>query len=399
MIWKFGIWAGIGLGLIACTPVADDERPEPVARTVLAYVGSDNDLQAESYARVDSIAAGWKGGDGHLLIYHDTDAGASLYEAGYDAAHGRASLRRVAAYGAENSASGAVFARVLADMVRRWPARSYGLVVFSHGSGWLPGGWTPDREAGVSAGFAAAECDAGRTPAVRSVVRDGDRRMELAEFATAIPDGLCDFIVFESCLMAGVEVAYALRDKTDYVVASPAEVVAPGFIPVYPRLVECLFEPEPALAVLARTYYEQVCGYVPDLRAATVSVIRTDRLEALAQVCRAIVAGAGGTPEGELPDAALVGDVQHFDRYDGYRLFFDLEDYMERMAPPAQAARLREALDGAVVCRYATPDFLPYQNGFAIGRCCGLTTYIMQEGFPGLNEAYRATEWARAVYP
>ena len=33
--------------------------------------------------------------------------------------------------------------------------------------------------------------------------------------------------------MAGVEVAYALRNKTDYLLASSAELLSPGFVPIY----------------------------------------------------------------------------------------------------------------------------------------------------------------------
>lgn len=59
--------------------------------------------------------------------------------------------------------------------------------------------------------------------------------MELEEFAAAIPDGQLDFIVFEACLMAGVEVAYVLRGKTDYILSSAAEIVSPASRPFIRR--------------------------------------------------------------------------------------------------------------------------------------------------------------------
>lgn len=66
--------------------------------------------------------------------------------------------------------------------------------------------------------------------------------MELDEFAAAIPDGTLDFIIFEACLMAGVEVAYALRGKAEYLLASPAEIISPGFTPVYPEALGYLLD-------------------------------------------------------------------------------------------------------------------------------------------------------------
>ena len=38
-------------------------------------------------------------------------------------------------------------------------------------------------------------------------------------------------------------------------------------------------------------------------------------------------------------------------------------------------------------------------NGFAVTRHSGLTTYIEQDCFAGLNEAYRRTAWYVATHP
>ncbi len=72
-------------------------------------------------------------------------------------------------------------------MVMRYPGSDYGLVMFSHGSGWLPEGVFSSN-----------------TP---SVATDGKRELDLQDFARCIPQGRFRFIIFESCLMAGVEVA------------------------------------------------------------------------------------------------------------------------------------------------------------------------------------------------
>ncbi len=71
--------------------------------------------------------------------------------------------------------------------------------------------------------------------------------MEISDFAAALGDCHFDFIVFEACFMAGVEVAWELREKTDYVVASAAEILSPGFTDIYGELRDCLFLPQPDL--------------------------------------------------------------------------------------------------------------------------------------------------------
>ena len=87
--------------------------------------------------------------------------------------------------------------RVINDVTRLYPAKSYGLIVFSHGSGWLP----PHTLVNGS----------------RSIIIDNDNEMEITDFAMALPDHLFEFIIFEACNMAGIEVAYELRNKAAYI--------------------------------------------------------------------------------------------------------------------------------------------------------------------------------------
>ena len=47
--------------------------------------------------------------------------------------------------------------------------------------------------------------------------------MEITDFAMALPDHLFEFIIFEACNMAGIEVAYELRNKAAYIMASSAQ--------------------------------------------------------------------------------------------------------------------------------------------------------------------------------
>ncbi len=142
---------------------------------------------------------------GELLIYADTPQGARLLRALPDGTQ-----QTVAEYGAENSASPAVLGRTLRETMNAFPAPGYGLVFFSHGSGWLPQGalQSPGRTSSGTIGSRSMGRD-------ESDEQTPHAEMELEEFASAIADGSPDFIVFEACLMAGAEVAYALRDKAE----------------------------------------------------------------------------------------------------------------------------------------------------------------------------------------
>ncbi|MFR0893956.1 MAG: clostripain-related cysteine peptidase [Alistipes onderdonkii] len=142
--------------------------------------------------------------------------------------------------------------------------------------------------------------------------------MELEEFAAAIPDGQLDFIVFEACLMAGVEVAYVLRGKTDYILSSAAEIVSPGFTPIYPSALRYLFDTsrsvEASLAAFGESYMSHVNKLSGDSRSATLSLVATKELDLLAARTRELLAGLSHRPD-------IISDLQHFDRPGSYGRF------------------------------------------------------------------------------
>lgn len=198
--------------------------------------------------------------------------------------------------------------------------------------------------------------------------------MEVRDFAAAIPDGHFNYIVFEACLMAGIEVAYELRHKTRHLLASSAEIISPGFTPVYPELIPYLFEPTPNLIGFARRFHTYVDGLSGLYRSSTLSVIATDGIEEIARQVLPVL----HQPQQPAPEA-----VQEFNR-NAALLYFDLGHYMELAATPEQLQSFREALDKGVLYQAATPQFV----GTPVKHHCGLTVYLPQEKYPYLNAEY-----------
>lgn len=350
-------------------PEPGSVQPPPERRhTVLAYLGRDNSLSGSAEEKIAPMLEGWNPRQGDLVIYEDM-AGRSprLYEACRDG--GANSVRIVSEYEEQNSAGTEVLGRVVDEVKRRYPADSYGLILFSHASGWLP----------------PATLD---SPRSRSVIVDGSDEMELADFAAALPDGLFDYIVFEACFMAGIEVAYGLRDKARYILASSAEILSPGFREAYRSSLGDLPDGEEGLVRFARRAFEWADGQSGAYRSSTLTVIRTSGLAALGRFLRE---NAGpGTGIG-------TADIQHFDRY-GDRLFFDFEDYFSRrLATETLRQQLSTRIGDCLAYRAATPSFMAGFGGFDIRRHSGLTTYIEQREFPFLNAEYRKTDWYRDV--
>lgn len=360
----------------------------PSRRPLVVYMALDNDLRGEFSSRLAALRAGWRPGM-ELWVYADTPEGASLGR--MESTSGGAELRTVESYGAENSASGATLERVLRTVWERSPAPGYGLLFFSHATGWLPAGTL------------------GHPSGSRSVGSDHGSEIELESFSAALPEGMpLDYVVFECCLMAGAEVALALAGHTDWVLASSAEVVEPGFRPLYAENLALLTDGgrpvEEQLAAFGQRYMAHVRTLSGTGCSATLSLIRTSSMPALAEAVRRVTRGFADEEGRDTPPAGL----QHFDRPGAYgdrpaaARFYDLEAYVEAcLADPDAEAAFRGALADAVVWRDATERFLggdgsPYK-GFDIGRHSGLTLYVPRGEFPALNETYRRTAWWQAT--
>lgn len=361
-LWRYLRTAGIVfLLIILAAGCSKDDIRQDVAplRTLLYYMGGDNNLSGEVTVKIARLQNVRVPQGCHLLVYSDTgDREPRLLDVG------NSRVSTVCSYPAGNSADPVVFAAVFDQVRRLYPAPSYGLAVFSHASGWMP--------AGSYAG-----------PALRSIITDGADEMEIPAFAAAIADGSLDFILFEACHMAGIEVAWELKAKARYIVASSAELVSPGFDPVYEEAMPLLFQPEADLEGFCRKIEANYQKRSAEYASLTLSLIATAGLDEIASVLH-----------GEQPCAD--DDVQSFDRYDK-GLFYDLYDGYRNL-PDDKRAALHSAIDACVIWKGATAEFMPSYGGFSIKFHSGLTTYIPSEQYPGLNRAYEQLTWHKELF-
>lgn len=345
--------------------VKDDDAPR-ISHVLLVYLGGDNNLSAEADDKLQAIARGHDGAPCRkILVYKDTRGDSPcLIEIG-----AKNKITTLAHYDTENSADPEVFRRVILDAKSMYPEASLNLLVFSHASGWLPG-------------------DSFGKPSLRSILTDGDKQMELSDFSSAIPDGMFRYIIFEMCHMAGIEVAYQLKDKAQYIIASSAEIVSPGFTNLYEENARELLSGNP------QTFIEKAFNHCDSQsgwqRSASFSVIQTDKLIALAEYVKAHC-------KFDLEANTDITSVQHFDRGTGY-LFSDFEDHYSRLlATEGEREEFSALINDCVVWKAATPSFLEGYNGFSIDKHSGLTSYIPQSRYPNLNESYTALDWYKVT--
>jgi hypothetical protein len=217
--------------------------------------------------------------------------------------------------------------------------------------------------------------------------------IELDDFAAAIPMKL-DYILFDACLMGGIEVAYELREKCVLAGFSQAEVLAEGFD--YTTLAEHLLRNSVSdPKKVCEDYFTRYDIQSGLNRSATISLVDCSRLEPVARTCRRLFSkyrsGLGFID----PDK-----VQRYYRY-SYHWFYDLESILtEAGADAAELEELRMAISGCISYKAATPSFIhgsAYDGGFDIDTHCGLSMYLPCHGHPELDKYYRTLAWNRAT--
>lgn len=221
--------------------------------------------------------------------------------------------------------------------------------------------------------------------------------LDVEQLSEAIPSGVFDWILFDACFMASAETLYALRDKAERIVCSPAEVIADGF--PYAEIMAELLRPEPDLRAVCESYYLYYARHAQSsYRSATVSLVETSQLEALAAATTSVLGVALATDPEALADMDL-SRVQPLDRYRRHFLF-DMGSVVGELetrglVPVSVADAWHAQLARTVTYEAHTPTML----GLALDACCGLSMYVPYADYADLNEYYRSLEWYRQCYP
>lgn len=377
-------WIGILLLLLAACQKSDS--PEPFDRTILVYLATDNNLDSYAKKNIKDILKGMDESGGRIVIYMDAyeeePVLMTIQKRGEEW-----KLDTLEKYREEDSTAPEVLRRVANRARELYPAASYGLVLGTHGSGWIPGHIR-------FPGQRMAKRQSADAPLTRYFGEDKHRGdggyrqtgMTVGDLADALPDGY-RFILFDACLMSNIELAYALRHKAEYILASPAEILIDGF--PYQRIMPFLWGEEPELREVCREYWNYYENYPSG--GGTVALIRTEFLDGLAEEVRGILAGKAESIAGILPSEVWRYPLINYDQ----DVFFDFGEYIRKFATETQYNQFKVWLDQAVY-RLSTTRF----NGITIPteQYSGLSVYIPLGRWETANDEYYELEWAQYVY-
>jgi len=367
--------------------IAGNERNKGAKRTLLVYLAADNNLSNTAISNIYSMNSSAKNNfNANLLVFIDRkDIAPCLLQLQFGV------IDTVKVYNELNSADANTLAQVIEYVKDNYKTDSYGLLLYSHGTGWLPTSqlhyvapnmkYAPSRPTKAF----AWEDRRGESPAYTC--------MDLDDLANAIPDGLFDFIAFDACYMSNIEVAYSLRNKADNILSSCSEVVSYG----YPYHIVTKDLMDGNLLKTCQEYYNYYNAMSGWEKMADISLVRTEGLDSLARCFKKII-----KEYGDAISDIDVSNVQCFDRFTNH-VFFDLEDFVTKLGTRTELlSEFRKQLEECVVFKKSTPHMFPGdRDQITIDTYSGLSVYIplqRYEGF-GLNKEYRKTEWYKDAYP
>lgn len=366
------------LSFTSCGDNGDEPEPQPEAafRTVLVYMAANNNLGSSGYDAMDmaemrEAAKAGDTGDGRLVVYNG----------GYNKA---AVLVEVTAGGfdtlkvydrTEMSVDASRMSRVFVDVEHLAPADDYGLVLWSHGTGWIRDG-------------IADVADRRRSFGDETVGRNHYRMntSTLARTIASAPVGF-SFLYFDCCYMMSVETLYELRDAVPLIAGSVTELPSEGM--PYDSNVRYFFScPEADIEGAAASTFSHFDAMSGQARTCTMSVVSTAGIGRLAEAVKAVYeACGGGIPHGYTPQLFSWTSLESC-RY------FDLRDYIHALCDNAGRADLKSAFDSAfdavVLYSAATPKLWNYVN---LERTNGVSTYILADENSADDDGYRDLAW------
>ena len=400
----------------------DREINTDTRKVLLLYSAGFNSLSAYLKEDIEDLCTGWiprqRRAEDVLLVYshlpvsrgqYKTETSPVLFRL-YSKSDGTVIRDTLVTYEAGTvSSSAEQLHKVLSYVKDCFPAKGYGLLFSSHATGYLPGGFYSKPDGYLfTEDMAYRRGESGRRglspvpyiepeqdpslPAVKSIGQDVhgtlSYEMDIRDFTDAIPMKL-DYILFDACLMGGIEVAYELAGKCDLIGFSQAEVLAEGFN--YKTLASHLLGNKDSSDPysVCEDYFTQYEIQSGVYRSATISLVDCRRLEPLAGLCRTLFRKYRDAISRIQPH-----QVQRFYR-SSHHWFYDLESILINAGiSDDELSDLHEALDGCVTYKGATPSFM---GEFPIETFSGLSMYLPSNGHDELSRYYRTLKWNKAT--
>ena len=284
-----------------------------------------------------------------------------------------------------------VMEAVLRYAYNNYPSKNqdYGLVLWGHASGWLINNDSIPYTA--MARKNAFGVDNGKNTS--SDIGKWMNLPTMAKMLSKLPH--LTFIFADCCNFMCLESAYELRNVTDYLIGSPAEI--PGEGAPYNTVVPAMFERTTFWKSIVDRYYEQRAGGFD----VPLSVIKTSEMETLANSTRIILKTIKSIVGDSYP---VMSDIIHY--YYDYK-FYDANDFVLKYAPTNEYNTWKQAFDKAVIYKKMAKQWMTntswsgYYKDFTVTeeKYGGTSMYVPQSWseYDNYNRIIKQMGWYYAV--
>ena len=380
-------------------------RYAPAERTVLVYLAGKNNLSQSLQTNLEQMKAGSRNiiGNNTLLVFVRRDIQGEkpwLARISNGEVTDSVSLDDMG-FGKSNmqACNPELMEQVMRYAFSHYPANEYGLVLGGHSTGWLI-----DEEPGQTRAFGVDNGDG------YTYSRKNKRWMNVPTMARVlerVPH--LKFIFADCCNFMCLETMYELRNVTDYIIGSPAEIPAEGA--PYEQIIPALFEKNTFCSSVIGIYYRAQNGELP------LSAVKTSAIDQLANATRnaldmvqAKIGNGYADTQGLIHYGYSASSIQF---HQEYNLFYDAGDFFRSQLSENDYLQWKQALDKTVIekrfakqwrtCmtwRYIYSDFEMTEEKYH-----GVSMYIPQDAnteygiyYAQNNEDIKQLKWYQSVW-
>lgn len=281
---------------------------------------------------------------------------------------------------------------VILWVMTNYPADDYGLILWGHANGW------------IIMNDAAASRRAIAVDNGKNTVSDKGLWMEIPTLRTvleALPHSF-KFIFADCCNMQNAEVAYELKDVTDYLIASPAGI--PGDGAPYDKIIPDLFNYDDVQMYTKtcddyHTKTDQEGGHLP------ISTVRTDQMVQLAAATKTVLKNIYDTHTDFDTDGLIYYYSYNISNPDE-NMMYDMNDFILKYANKDDYSNWLNAFNEAVVykkmsTRWQVMGTLVFNFEVTEERFGGISMFIPLERYENTllkyNQNINKMAWYHAV--
>jgi hypothetical protein len=355
--------------LAACHKDDTEENEVKADRTVLVYISGECSLWDFIDDDLKEMKAGSQSiGDNNLLVYVDNATDGEipwLARINKGQITDSVSFTEIAKVmnldpaeslvkGDPYSSEAQVMEGVLRYAFQKFPSRNndYGLVLWGHGSGWLI---KDSISYTAMARQKAYGIDNGRND--KGYSADNGKWLNIpsmAKLLSKLPH--LSFIFCDCCNMMCLEVAYELRNVTDYLIGTPAEI--PGVGAPYNTVVPAMFEKTTFWKSIVDYYFKQRAGGFD----VPLSVIQTNGMENLANATKTVLKNSASKIGEGYPNTS--GLIYYYYDSSSHQVFFDANDFILKYADTNEYNSWKQVLDKTVIYKKMATSWMINKNSW-----------------------------------